>query len=119
MTKQELDIINQMYITIRSMGIVLNEVASYRCYGRDKMNDDLDILRKMTTQLLVDNTLADITAEMVKELRESSGEGMMACKKALTICKGDMTAANEWLRNSGNISMINRSSCITTSEGRR
>jgi len=38
---------------------------------------------------------------MVKELRESTGAGMMDCKAALTETKGDMTAAHDWLRKKG------------------
>jgi elongation factor Ts len=38
---------------------------------------------------------------MVKELRESTGAGMMDCKTALTETKGDMTAAQDWLRKKG------------------
>lgn len=44
-----------------------------------------------------------LTAEMVKQLREKTGEGLMACKKALVSCKGDMAQAEEYLRNMGNI----------------
>lgn len=43
----------------------------------------------------------DITAKMVKELRESSGAGMMDCKRALTECGGDMDQAMEYLRKKG------------------
>lgn len=43
----------------------------------------------------------DITAAMVKELRERSGAGMMECKKALTQNAGDIDAAAEWLRKQG------------------
>ena len=43
----------------------------------------------------------DITAQMVKELRERSGAGMMECKKALTQNNGDIDAAIEWLRKQG------------------
>lgn len=39
-----------------------------------------------------------ITAAMVKELREMTGAGMMDCKKALEAAKGDMQAAVKWLR---------------------
>ena len=39
-----------------------------------------------------------ITAAMVKELRESTGAGMMECKKALTETNGDMDQAVEYLR---------------------
>lgn len=42
--------------------------------------------------------MADITAQMVKELREMTGLGMMECKKALTETGGDMKAAEDQLR---------------------
>ena len=42
-----------------------------------------------------------ITAAMVKELRESTGAGMMDAKKALTENNGDMEAALDWLRTKG------------------
>ena len=45
--------------------------------------------------------MANITAQMVKELRESTGAGMMDCKSALTETSGDMTAAQDWLRKKG------------------
>ena len=43
----------------------------------------------------------NITAGMVKELRELSGAGMMDCKKALGECNGDMDEAMEYLRKNG------------------
>ena len=42
-----------------------------------------------------------ITAGMVKELRETTGAGMMDCKKALNETDGDMAAAIELLRKNG------------------
>jgi len=45
--------------------------------------------------------MADITAAMVKDLREKTGAGMMDCKKALAETKGDFAAAEEWLRKKG------------------
>ncbi|HMQ41027.1 MAG TPA: translation elongation factor Ts [Paracoccus sp. (in: a-proteobacteria)] len=42
-----------------------------------------------------------VTAQMVKELRESTGAGMMDAKKALTETDGDMEAAVDWLRTKG------------------
>jgi elongation factor Ts len=45
--------------------------------------------------------MADVTAQMVKELRETSGAGMMDCKAALVETKGDMQAAQDWLRKKG------------------
>jgi len=43
----------------------------------------------------------NITAGMVKELREKTGAGMMDCKSALTESSGDMEAAVDWLRTKG------------------
>jgi len=45
--------------------------------------------------------MAQITAGLVKELREKTGAGMMDCKKALTETDGDMEAAVDWLRKKG------------------
>jgi elongation factor Ts len=45
--------------------------------------------------------MAEVTAGMVKELRETSGAGMMDCKAALVENKGDMQAAVDWLRKKG------------------
>jgi elongation factor Ts len=45
--------------------------------------------------------MATITAAMVKDLRESTGAGMMDCKAALTESGGDMQAAQDWLRKKG------------------
>lgn len=45
--------------------------------------------------------MADITAALVKQLREQSGAGMMDCKKALTETDADMDAAVDWLRTKG------------------
>ena len=45
--------------------------------------------------------MATITAAMVKDLRESTGAGMMDCKAALTETGGDMQAAQDWLRKKG------------------
>ncbi|WP_342512576.1 translation elongation factor Ts [Sporosarcina sp. FSL K6-1522] len=42
-----------------------------------------------------------VTAQMVKELREKTGAGMMDCKKALTEVNGDMEAAIDFLREKG------------------
>lgn len=45
--------------------------------------------------------MAEITASLVKELREKTGAGMMECKKALSECGGDMEQAIDWLRKKG------------------
>ena len=45
--------------------------------------------------------MAEITAALVKELREISGAGMMDCKKALVETSGDLQEASDWLRKKG------------------
>jgi elongation factor Ts len=45
--------------------------------------------------------MANITASMVKDLREKTGAGMMDCKSALGETAGDMEAAVDWLRKKG------------------
>ncbi|GAB5388851.1 MAG: translation elongation factor Ts [Alphaproteobacteria bacterium] len=45
--------------------------------------------------------MTQITAKMVKELREKAGAGMMDCKKALAEAGGDIEAAVDWLRQKG------------------
>ncbi|MDD2867184.1 translation elongation factor Ts [Neomegalonema sp.] len=45
--------------------------------------------------------MAEITAALVKELRERTGAGMMDCKKALAETNGDIEAAIDWLRSKG------------------
>ena len=45
--------------------------------------------------------MAEITAALVKELREKTGAGMMDCKKALAETAGDIEAAVDWLRKKG------------------
>ena len=45
--------------------------------------------------------MANITAALVKELRERTGAGMMDCKKALVECEGDMEKAIDFLREKG------------------
>ena len=57
-----------------------------------------------------------ITASMVKELRESTGAGMMDAKKALTENDGDMEAAVDWLRTKG-LAKAAKKSGRTAAEG--
>jgi elongation factor Ts len=45
--------------------------------------------------------MAEITAALVKDLREKTGAGMMDCKRALTETSGDVEAAVDWLRKKG------------------
>ena len=60
--------------------------------------------------------MADITAAMVKALREETAQGMMVCKKALQECDGDMEAARNILRKSG-LAMADKKAHRETSEG--
>jgi elongation factor Ts len=60
--------------------------------------------------------MADITAAMVKDLREKSGAGMMDCKKALNEAGGDMDAALDWLRTKG-LAAAQKKSSRTAAEG--
>jgi elongation factor Ts len=60
--------------------------------------------------------MADVTASMVKDLREKSGAGMMDCKKALNETSGDMDAAMDWLRTKGLAAQAKKSS-RTAAEG--
>ena len=45
--------------------------------------------------------MAEITASLVKELREKTGAGMMDCKRALSESAGDLENAVDWLRKKG------------------
>ena len=45
--------------------------------------------------------MAQITAALVKDLRDKTGAGMMDCKKALAETNGDVEAAIDWLRKKG------------------
>jgi elongation factor Ts len=61
--------------------------------------------------------MAEITASLVKELRERTGAGMMECKKALTENAGDLEAASEWLRKQG-IIKVGKKADRVAAEGR-
>lgn len=56
--------------------------------------------------------MANITAAMVKELREKTGSGMMDCKKALQENDGDMEKAVDYLREKGMADSVKKSSRI-------
>ena len=60
--------------------------------------------------------MADVTAAMVKELRDKSGAGMMDCKKALDETSGNMEAAVDWLRTKG-LATASKKSSRTAAEG--
>jgi elongation factor Ts len=60
--------------------------------------------------------MAEITAGLVKELRETTGAGMMDCKKALVETEGDIEAAIDWLRKKG-LSAAAKKAGRTAAEG--
>jgi elongation factor Ts len=60
--------------------------------------------------------MAEITAALVKDLRETTGAGMMDCKKALVESDGDIQAAIDWLRKKG-LSAAAKKSGRVASEG--
>ena len=59
----------------------------------------------------------EITASMVKELRERSGAGMMECKKALTENQGNLESSIEWLRKQG-LAKADKKASRVAAEGR-
>ncbi len=60
--------------------------------------------------------MADVSAKLVKELRDQTGAGMMDCKKALKESDGDLTKASEWLRQKG-IASAEKKAGRTAAEG--
>lgn len=60
--------------------------------------------------------MAQISAALVKELREKTGAGMMDCKKALAESDGDLEAASDWLRKKG-LSQAQKKAGRTTADG--
>lgn len=60
--------------------------------------------------------MAEITAKLVKELRELTGSGMMDCKKALQETNGDIEAATVWLRENG-MAKVDKKASRATTEG--
>jgi len=61
--------------------------------------------------------MAEITASLVKELRERTGAGMMECKKALTENSGDIEASADWLRKTG-LAKADKKASRVAAEGR-
>ncbi|MFP4125241.1 MAG: translation elongation factor Ts [Alphaproteobacteria bacterium] len=60
--------------------------------------------------------MAQISAALVKELREKTGAGMMDCKTALAESDGDLEAASDWLRKKG-LSQAQKKAGRTTADG--
>src|SRR5262245_65122432 len=58
--------------------------------------------------------MAEITAQMIKDLRERTGAGMADCKKALSECAADMEKAIEYLRKKGIASAAKKATRIAS-----
>ena len=63
--------------------------------------------------------MSEITASLVKQLREQTGAGMMACKRALTEMGGDIEKAIDWLRKKGLAAAAKKAEEYYTTEGRK
>ncbi|MGS9235628.1 translation elongation factor Ts, partial [Salmonella enterica subsp. enterica serovar Infantis] len=61
--------------------------------------------------------MAELTASLVKELRERTGAGMMDCKKALTEANGDIELAIENMRQSGAIKAATKAGTVAADGG--
>ena len=66
-------------------------------YDYEHEHDSLNTIQPFIGEI----TVAEITASMVKELRDKTGAGMMDCKKALGETGGEFEAAVDWLRKRG------------------
>lgn len=98
-TDDNMKIINMMYDTIKTMAVVLNQVSDYSCPGRKEMNKSWTELANEMRKL--NKPVPDLTADLVRRLREHTGEGLMACGRALVATNCDFDAAIEHLRMSG------------------
>ncbi len=60
-------------------------------------------------------TMAEITAKLIQELREKTSAGMMDCKKALIETNGDIEAAADWLRQKGIVKAASKAGRVAAS----
>jgi elongation factor Ts len=75
-----------------------------------------DVASYVSTKGFMSTTMANISAQQVKDLREKTGAPMMDCKQALTEAKGDMEQAVIVLRKKG-VSVAAKKAARVTSEG--
>ena len=61
--------------------------------------------------------MAEVTTALIKELRELTGAGILACKNALVETEGDMDAAVEILRKKGEAQAVKKASRIAEENG--
>jgi hypothetical protein len=92
------DQINQMYKALLAMKEMLFEAHGGCSEATQAVEYQMSLLDEEMASV-------DITAEMIKELRVLTGEGMLSCNKALRSCKGNMEKAVDYLNRSGNISL--------------
>ena len=78
-------------------GLIWNSQSASVCTSRWSAF----LLVKTIIQNMEEQIMAEITAKLVKDLREMTGAGMMDCKKALAATDGDMDKAVEFLREKG------------------
>lgn len=62
-----------------------------------------------------ENTMAEVTAKLIQELREKTSAGMMDCKKALIENNGDIEAAADWLRQKGIVKAASKAGRVAAS----
>jgi elongation factor Ts len=78
---------------------------------RDKFSKEIGIRKQKSKGKI----MANITSELIKELREKTSAGMMDCKKALEENNGDMAAASDWLREKGLVKAAKKSDRVAAS----
>jgi elongation factor Ts len=62
-----------------------------------------------------ENTMAEVTAKLIQELREKTAAGMLDCKKALIENNGDIEAAADWLRKKGIVKAASKAGRVAAS----
>ncbi len=96
-----------------SSGVLVRVFTFLKNPRRSKVREcQVNIVFSVNTKI----TMAEISAKLVKELREKTGAGMMDCKKALKENEGDTEKAIEWLRQKG-ITSAEKKSGRQTAEG--
>lgn len=97
MTPKEFETIDKMYRVI-SMLVHQYKKDNYGTPNSSTITKEWKDVEDSIRDLRESCIPVTITAEQVKHLRESTGEGMMACKKALVAARGDMEKAERMLR---------------------
>lgn len=86
----------QLHKALRAMSDVILEFHT----GSSESTQKLELEMYKLDELMKG---VDVTVDMVRDLRNLTGEGMMACRKALIQARGDEEKAVDYLRTSGNI----------------